>query len=309
MNYNYCQNCGKKIDTDSEYCKWCGTKCISAKRKYVTFYELESDELAKISKNDSISNKSSDVIKDVTASEVKKTMSDTSIPQKPVIPVSDNDFKIKKTEDGYVLEKYTGKGKNAVVPIGITVIGEKAFYECYSLKSVDLPDSVTSIEKNAFSGCISLTSITIPDKVKSSGNSAFSICISLTNISISEGVRNIGDSAFSGCNSLMSIVIPDGVTSIGKSAFCGCDSLMSIVIPDGVTSIGINAFSECRSLKSVEIPKTVTSIGMIAFGYYMKGKLFVHKIKKVNDFVIRCYKGTAGEKYALRNGFKYELIG
>ena len=38
-----------------------------------------------------------------------------------------------------------GDVKNLKVPKGATGIGDRAFSECYSLTSIDLPESVTSI--------------------------------------------------------------------------------------------------------------------------------------------------------------------
>lgn len=43
---------------------------------------------------------------------------------------------------------------HCVIPIGTTEIGEKAFMNCDSLKSVEIPDSVPRIEDGAFDGCI-----------------------------------------------------------------------------------------------------------------------------------------------------------
>ena len=64
----------------------------------------------------------------------------------------------------------------------VTVIGQKAFSNCYSLTSVTIPDSVTSISNQAFFDCYSLASLTIPDSVTSIGTAAFSNCSSLTSV-------------------------------------------------------------------------------------------------------------------------------
>ena len=62
----------------------------------------------------------------------------------------------------------------------VTSIGERAFADCKSLTSIDIPDGVTSIGKGAFYSCESLTSIVIPDGVTSIGKGAFYSCESLT---------------------------------------------------------------------------------------------------------------------------------
>ena len=147
----------------------------------------------------------------------------------------------------------------------ITSIGDYAFYECDSLKSIVIPNSVTSIGNYAFALCTSLTSIEIPNSVTSIGDRAFSCCYSLTSIVIPNSVTSIGDWAFSSCRSLTSIEIPNSVTSIGDGAFAGCCSLTSIEIPNSVTSIGYRAFLNCTSLTSIVIPNSVTSIGDRAF--------------------------------------------
>ena len=135
------------------------------------------------------------------------------------------------------------------------------------------------------------------------GDSAFEDCSNLTSITIPNSVTEIGYSAFNGCTSLKTITIPNSVTSIGSSAFSGCTSLESITIPDSVTSIGNWAFENCSSLKSITILNSVTSIGSNAFGYY-----FDNGYKKIDNFKIFCYSGTAGERYAKENGFEYVLL-
>ena len=189
------------------------------------------------------------------------------------------------------------------IPNGVTEIGYRAFEGCRSLTSITIPNGVTSIDWYAFSGCTSLKSITIPNSVTSIGDSAFEDCSSLTSITIPNSVTEIGYSAFNGCTSLKTITIPNSVTSIGSSAFSGCTSLESITIPDSVTSIGNWAFENCSSLKSITILNSVTSMGSNAFGYY-----FDNGYKKIDNFKIYCYSGTAGERYAKENGFEYVLL-
>ena len=167
----------------------------------------------------------------------------------------------------------------------VTGIGDRAFYDCNELTSVNIPEGVTSIGDFAFDAC-GFTSITIPDRLTSIGNYAFHDCSLLASIIIPNGVRIIGTGAFGGCSRLTSVAIPDGVTSIGARAFYDCNSLPSVTVPsgtigeyafyncdnlasvtvgDGVTSIGNDAFSSCVSLTSVVIGNGVISIGSLAF--------------------------------------------
>ena len=116
------------------------------------------------------------------------------------------------------------------IPQGIISIGDGAFFDNSSLKSITIPDSVISIGDYAFFSCESLTSISIPNSVTSIGDYAFSWCKSLTSITIPDSVTSIGDSAFSDCKSLTSVTIPDSVTSIGDKAFYFCPNL-TLTVP------------------------------------------------------------------------------
>ena len=150
---------------------------------------------------------------------------------------------------------------------GVTNIGNYAFYNCKSLKTITIPDSVLSIGNNAFYHCDSLNNITLPDSIKSIGPYAFMYCGNLTSIIVPDLVKTIYWYTFYGCSKLESIILPDSVTAIESNAFYGCKKLDNIVIPETVTSIGNHAFDSCTSLKSIIIPNSVTSIGDSAFYY------------------------------------------
>ena len=170
------------------------------------------------------------------------------------------------------------------VDYSVTSIGDKAFYYCYNLVSVNIPNHVTSIGYSAFVNCYKLASINIPAGITSIEKGVFGGCYGLTKVEIhsnaivskdydwlsggylynifgdyvqefviGEEVTKIGKCAFFGCKSLTSINIPNSVTTIGSGAFSGCEKLTSITIPSSVTSIENNPFNACSSLLSIQV--------------------------------------------------------
>lgn len=161
----------------------------------------------------------------------------------------------------------------AIIPEGVTSIGDETFLECSSLASIVLPESVTVIGEDAFNGCKSLKDITLPEGLTNIGDYAFWGCESLESVTIPKGVTSIGYATFCRCYNLKKISIPKGVNGINKYAFWGCRSLEKITIPSGVETIGDDAFSGCNSVKKITIPKTVTRIGEYVFsGCYVFAK-------------------------------------
>ena len=179
---------------------------------------------------------------------------------------------------------------SSVIGASVNRIGDRAFYNCSNLTSVNIPNSVTSIGNYAFSDCPKLKSVTyanLENYVTSIGDYAFADCSSLTYVFISGYTTSIGKYAFAGtglkyvdipnrvtsispglfayCYDLKSVTLPEDVTSIGDEAFYNCNSLTSVNIPNSVTNIGNSAFHNCYSLTSVNIPNGVTSISTCAF--------------------------------------------
>lgn len=143
------------------------------------------------------------------------------------------------------------------------VIGEGAFYGCYSLENVEMNDSISEIGTKAFYGCYSLP---VYDNVIYAGNYAVEVAAYTTEYTIKEGTRWIGDEAFKDCSYAVSISLPQSLKYLGEAAFKNCSSLASIVIPDSVSFMGDEAFNACTSLKHVTLPSGVDCISGGLFG-------------------------------------------
>ena len=110
----------------------------------------------------------------------------------------------------FVNSHKVSKNGVAIISEGTTEIGEWAFANCTSLKSITIPESVTKIKEYAFRDCTSLETIIIPESVREIGRGAFYGCTSLTTITLPTGVDEIGDGVFEGCDSIATIFVPAG---------------------------------------------------------------------------------------------------
>lgn len=174
------------------------------------------------------------------------------------------------------------------IPNTVTAIGNFAFADCSSLKSITIPNSVTLIGQCAFSGCDGLTSITLPESVTFIGEGAFSHCKNLESVKIPSTVRSIRDGAFNQCKKLSDVYITDlaewcnidfedrysnplsNAMGFSRSAtnhiYLDDVEITDLNIPNTVTVIKSYTFDHCRGLKSITIPNSVISIGTCAFG-------------------------------------------
>lgn len=143
-------------------------------------------------------------------------------------------------------------------------IPDYMFFDCKTLKKVDLPNNVLEINEKAFYGCTNLETINLPDCLSEINSEAFYGCSILNAIDLPDSLSYIGSYAFSGCG-LSSIKIPQKITYISNGAFSGCRSLKSVKIPHHVTEIRSKAFADCSSLVSIYLGRGVEDIYSYAF--------------------------------------------
>lgn len=140
----------------------------------------------------------------------------------------------------------------AVIGEGVTSIGNKAFVDCYNMKSIALPKSIIRIGQFAFEACENLSSVALPDGIRTIEKGVFWCCQNLTSVVIPDSViGSIGEETFFSCNSLTSVVIGNGVTGIEISSFTGCSSLETVMIGSGVSEIASPSFYGCSGLVGI----------------------------------------------------------
>lgn len=185
---------------------------------------------------------------------------------------------------------------------GVSEIGNAAFENCVSLRSVTLPASLTALGTRVFDGCAkllfvtNLSAVTLTDlpenlglAVRTSTDTPFT-----SEITVQNGVElfTFGGTAYlfaytgdelaldlSACAfteiypaalsglPLTSVKLPAALTAIGERAFAGASLLTKVTFADGTAlqSIGEAAFEGCLSLAEIALPQTLTSIGIRAF--------------------------------------------
>jgi len=227
---------------------------------------------------------------------------------------------------------YTGPGGNVTVPDKIrgrkvSAIGDWAFNQDTSLKSLTLPDTVTSIGDFAFENCSSLASIKFGSGLNSIANSFGGTA--LTSLKIPKGVSSL-EWSFWSCPNLRDVTIPASVSSV-ENDFYYCLNLQTITVdsrnrayssvegvlfnkdqtelilcpagkagiytaPNSVTSIGEYAFAWCTDLTGIVIPEGVTNVGFAGFFSCMglSSITIPASVTSIDDWTFcQCYDLTA----------------
>lgn len=169
-----------------------------------------------------------------------------------------------KTIDGIV---YDDKGKilimcpkykkgNIVIPDGVEMIKQSAFFRCNDIESIVMPDSLIYIEDRAIDSCINLKRISVSQKTTTlgsiNGNSIICFCDNLEELILPEGIREIRGKCVFGSFNVKNIDLPEGLKIIGDKAFAGLSKVESISVPDSLISIGRCAFQGAKSIKSTD---------------------------------------------------------
>ncbi len=164
---------------------------------------------------------------------------------------------------------YVGLSETVVIPeiidgCPVTVIGEEAFANDNSIKSITIPSTVYKIEKKAFFYCTNLTEA----------------YLSLAPIASIQG----------------HFYFLKGYPAVIEGAFCGCTSLKTVIIESGISlNMDLGVFNNCPKLESIVLPKNINIVEPSARADDYSSWLFYgcNKLKVIN------YRGDKGDNYSL----------
>gem|GEM_PF-1318979 len=169
---------------------------------------------------------------------------------------------------------------------GIESIGNRAFWMCKNLKTLEIPETVEEIGDLAFYYCPKLD-VTLPKSLKKVGYRAFDQCNTVTMPKeIGENVETVKENEEGQWASVFRIVrlvfpgtmqewlardnswIMDAWTNYtSDGGYLNIDGkdVVDLVIPEGVTEIKRHAFANASQIKTVTFPSTLTKIEDRAF--------------------------------------------
>ena len=174
------------------------------------------------------------------------------------------------------------------LPLTVTSIGDKAFYNCKYIETISITADVVSIGVWAFRNCYGLKSLELADGslLETINSGAFmdsGVAFSSLDFTKASNLKTIGDNVFNG-SKFKHISLPNSLTQIGSSAFSGssiieistaasigerafsnCSKLENVLIKEGAIAIGANAFENCTALKKVKLAESLTTIDNYAF--------------------------------------------
>ncbi|MBQ9097843.1 MAG: leucine-rich repeat protein, partial [Clostridia bacterium] len=160
----------------------------------------------------------------------------------------------------------------------LTVIGERAFYDCTVLTSFEIPATLAEIGTEAFRGCTKLATVTFAPTSKPLvfGENVFYGCTGLKTISLPANVSKI-PGIFYGCKNLKEVLVdPNSAyfTSIDGVLFNKDETELlffpigktgDYTIPATVKKIADSAFAYTTGIKTLTIYNTIEVIGANAF--------------------------------------------
>ena len=130
--------------------------------------------------------------------------------------------------------------RSVAIPVGVTEIGDNAFYGCTALERIDCYGELNRINLRAFEGCTALREVNLRNGVQFIDLYAFCLCESLKTIDLGPYLDTVGEGAFY-ASGLTSVVA--NMRIVGLQAFRDCKSLLEVHLPAKVEKVEAGAFT------------------------------------------------------------------
>ena len=143
---------------------------------------------------------------------------------------------------------------HVLIDRSIDEIEDGAFFDCEHLLQVETHDDLRKIGKYAFFECRSLRRINLKSAVEIDEH-AFYKCENLESVEFDDKLlETIGRNAFSHCTSLKAPLKLPSTTTVGSSAFLDCTRMIDVELSERLERIGSNTFCDCERLQRIAIP-------------------------------------------------------
>lgn len=173
-----------------------------------------------------------------------------------------------------------GQGK-IVLSKPLTALQAKAFLDCATLRSIELPESVTKIGSNAFQNCTALRDIMLPSQLTELGVNVLNGC-ALEEIAIPSAVEKIGNKALANNPSLKTLDLPESVLLLDTNALLNDNALETLVVrrysPEDASAPitvmnGKGVIQGCTALRHIYVPEEAVQAYRAAEGWSSKADI------------------------------------
>ena len=284
----YCKKCGKQIEDDSEFCRYCGTlqleKGADASAKKAVddtqdiqgfFSEKEKEQRRKMVKSHEAATKKKKTIITVVVSIILSVAAISLILFGYILPNAHLQFKYELIEDEYYyITGYRGSDKNIIIPETIfgkpvTGIAGYAFKDNDNIRSVTFGENMAMIGASAFEDCGALSSVEFKDDPNNNPHyilweRAFANCTDLQSVRFAvSGYYSVLSGCFENCTKLKNITYNGDAKRIYDRAFNGCVMLEYVTMHDNIEKVGDRAFQKFFAVQQFPgkyVPKQISIV-------------------------------------------------